>query len=383
MPESRNYTRSPLTYDRAEARPSARSARDVGSIVHEREPNMHLHPDNLRGLELSRIHSERHARERERMPSFTPNFAPARLAPPTPLDAASDAFRDRHDSVLPPSAHLTPQERLPSYFEAEDARPLNDTDFPPLRRMGRRTIADGPLPASSLRESWSPATTVDGLGDRERSYSPGDDHDTWDTMLTTIAPDTMLPSADSSFTSAAASASFSNSHPSSTSGSSTNSANSSRTHLTVPSEHAEERACVSDDDSDSDGSDYSEVDEQEEQRHRDNPYQGLANITNMARETDGSRFRETFHSFASRSSRPRAGSRETVSPTGAAHVASQDQELEQMREILERLARRDDIPEDFWISAGLTRTLAEPVERDSRERVERSLRDRVEGGARL
>jgi hypothetical protein len=43
---------------------------------------------------------------------------------------------------------------------------------------------------------------VDGLGDRERSLSPDD---SWDTMLTTIMPDNRLPSAESSFTSAAAS----------------------------------------------------------------------------------------------------------------------------------------------------------------------------------
>src|SRR5690606_26327942 len=52
--------------------------------------------------------------------------------------------------------------------------------------------------------------SVDGLGDRQRSLSPPDDNaenDTWETLLTTITPDEHLPSADSSFTSATASAS--------------------------------------------------------------------------------------------------------------------------------------------------------------------------------
>ncbi len=62
-------------------------------------------------------------------------------------------------------------------------------------------------------------------------------------MLSTIAPDTQLPTADSSFTSAAASASFSNSAGNTRS----NSAASSRTHITIPSPVAENatRPCVS------------------------------------------------------------------------------------------------------------------------------------------
>ncbi|KAF2100389.1 hypothetical protein NA57DRAFT_54480 [Rhizodiscina lignyota] len=144
--------------------------------------------------------------------------------------------------------------------------------LPPLRRMSRRNIADGPLPSSSLRETWSPvdAYSTSGLGDRERSFTPnGEDADGWDTMLSTIAPDTQLPSFDSSFTSAAASASASfsanRSNPASNSasnsisdGHSTSvSASSSRTHLTVPSPRimaqnliAAASACPSDSDSD-------------------------------------------------------------------------------------------------------------------------------------
>ncbi|ELR04592.1 hypothetical protein GMDG_06874 [Pseudogymnoascus destructans 20631-21] len=45
---------------------------------------------------------------------------------------------------------------------------------------------------------------VDGLGDRERSLSPGGDGE-WDTLLTTISPDPQPPSAGSSFASTSAS----------------------------------------------------------------------------------------------------------------------------------------------------------------------------------
>ncbi|KAK1048828.1 hypothetical protein LTR74_017462 [Friedmanniomyces endolithicus] len=60
-----------------------------------------------------------------------------------------------------------------------------------------------------LRNSWSPGSPVDGLGDRDRSPTPADQ---WEIMRSTITPDATLPSADSSFTSAAASESFGSVH---------------------------------------------------------------------------------------------------------------------------------------------------------------------------
>lgn len=56
-----------------------------------------------------------------------------------------------------------------------------------------------------LSNSWRPDSSVDGLGDRNRSPTPADG---WEIMRTTITPDATLPSADSSFTSAAVSQSF-------------------------------------------------------------------------------------------------------------------------------------------------------------------------------
>ena len=56
-----------------------------------------------------------------------------------------------------------------------------------------------------LSHSWLPDSPINGLGDRNRSPTPADG---WEIMRTTITPDATLPSADSSFTSAAASQSF-------------------------------------------------------------------------------------------------------------------------------------------------------------------------------
>ena len=54
-----------------------------------------------------------------------------------------------------------------------------------------------------------------------------------------------------------------------------------------------------------------------------------------------------------------------------------DPELEQMRGVLERMARRDDIPEEWWMSVGLVPSLpGRVVERMARERE----RARMEGG---
>ncbi|KAL8795700.1 MAG: hypothetical protein Q9195_001938 [Heterodermia aff. obscurata] len=79
------------------------------------------------------------------------------------------------------------------------------SEFPPLRRMGRRQRSP-----TAIRTSSPPPrhqSHVDGLGDRRRSFSS--EGDGWDTLLTTITPDERVPSVHSSFTSATASASAS------------------------------------------------------------------------------------------------------------------------------------------------------------------------------
>lgn len=414
VPESRNYTRGaseisaarnpPLSANRDRSPGFWRySGEDRNPFSYTRSPSAAEFPINPRNPPLPRAYGE--------LPAYTPNFAPAgyagsRDAPPTEVRlepfgfgsqgraAASDTrdgIRTSRVSLQRPSEVPLPRSEFVIIEDGEEeGSDTNAVGFPPLRRMGRRTIVDGPLPSSSLRESWSwsPATTVDGLGDRERSFSPVEDH--WETMLSTVAPDPHLPSVDSSFTSAAASASFSNSHPTSRSGSSnSNSASSSRTHLTVPSRHSPDelvaRVCET---SDEDSGEDTEPDDIEvrdisasrrassrnpslladEPPSRD-PYRYSRDLRNRSR--DASRFVRNFYSFTSRAG-PREGNISSTSfdddfRDADAHI--QDPELEQMRSILERLARRDDIPEEFWISAGLTPPMAERVERLQRERL--------------
>ena len=131
-----------------------------------------------------------------------------------------------------------PAELSPEYREAEAAylesietrlnlmRRLRDndllSDLPPLRRM---RAAPG-----------QPESHIDGLGDRERSFSPDDDQ--WETMLTTIQPDERVPSAHSSFRSTTATASSLSS----------NSASSSGTIITAPSTSTDAEFCLDDTD---------------------------------------------------------------------------------------------------------------------------------------
>ena len=108
-------------------------------------------------------------------------------------------------------------------------------DLPPLRRMDSQYEV---RPVAARREfrrgqrARAGQDVLDGLGDRQRSFSPDDD--TWETMLTTITPDERHPSAHSSFTTATASASSLSS----------NSATSSYgTRVTAPSTSTEIEAC--------------------------------------------------------------------------------------------------------------------------------------------
>lgn len=396
VPEPRSYSRRELSasppslppYEGSSARSYTRPVPDARSYVRP----FHLSLDDPRPL-----------------PALTPNFAPAAASRNASHDPADDVL----DRPQPASRfsrriseygarvnlHLARLEAGRSrWSEHHDNSDSDNSDgnavgFPPLRRMGRRTIADGPLPSSSLRESWSPATTLDGLGDRERSISPVDDH--WDTMQSSVAPDPLPPTADSSFTSAAASASFSNSHPSSRAGSSnSNSASSSRTHLTIPSRRQSTfdqflRACDTSEDESASDTEEEDVEERDATLRRlrslgsslhepppPNPYRYAGGVRERSRES--SAYVRSFYGEVTAGETERLPERRMADqfdgPADEAGAPEEDmtldQELRDARAILERLTRRDDISDEFWASVGLRRPLADRVERiQQRERL--------------
>jgi hypothetical protein len=194
-------------------------------------------------------------------------------------------------------------------------------DLPPLRRMGLRSIAE--IEANRLRER---AAHLDGLGDRDRSLSP-DGEGAWETMLTTLTPDPQLPSAGSSFASASAA----------TSASSTS--DSQGTSLTTMSSIHNETARVNavienvcdileDSDSSSVMSDTEAEDEEDIYELQDDHY-----------------------------ARPRRSYADVVASRVARHYgAAESDNWGGMQHIIRRLARREDIPDEWWAEAGLSRT---------------------------
>ncbi|KAK3710046.1 hypothetical protein LTR37_010477 [Vermiconidia calcicola] len=138
---------SEIILDRRRRRPAADENRDTSGLP-RRTP-----PESLRATTLPSPHGAADSR---------------RATLPTPPHDVSDD----HDSLFIP--------------ETSTARRSNRGSHP-------------------LSRSWHPESPVNGLGDRNRSPTPTDG---WEIMRATITPDATLPSADSSFTSAAASQSF-------------------------------------------------------------------------------------------------------------------------------------------------------------------------------
>lgn len=367
-----------------------------------------------------RAHEIRALMERDRRtPALTPGFAPAAVSRPTetaePRDArytsrVADFSPYRRARLTRTTRSRSPRGDMPPRQASgtdgrDDLNNINESTavaLPPLRRMGRRTVADGPLPPSGLG-NW--AATVNGLGDRDRSFSP-DDSAPWSTFHSTVVPDPVAPTAESSFASAAASASFSNSHPSSRAGSS-NSAASSQTHITIPSrQHSPPpnehfmRAC---DTSDEDTASDTEEEEMEElmlaplrrefhasHRHlpqpvdtrprridpSDLPRQTRYPWSVLERSRESSAYVRDFYTSnrSAVAARPRAdqldGPAEETANTAEDDAlppadfpnSPLDRELRDARSLLERLSRREDISDDFWASVGLTRSFAEPLE---------------------
>lgn len=133
-----------------------------------------------------------------------------------------------------------PAELTLEYREAEAAYLESvETRLNLMRRMRERDLSELP-PLHHMSRPFRDIVSatrghsrdnVDGLGDRERSFSPDDNQ--WETMLTTIQPDERIPSAHSSFTSATASSSSLSSSAVSSYG----------TLITAPSASTEVEAC--------------------------------------------------------------------------------------------------------------------------------------------
>ncbi|RLM01223.1 hypothetical protein CFD26_108432 [Aspergillus turcosus] len=255
----------------------------------------------------------------EHTAAFTPSFAPAvayhrRMSPPPQTRPSLSSF--------PPDG-----------FE------VVGTTVPLLRRVGQRSV-------NEANRTMHRDMTVDGLGDRQRSMSPDEDvsNDAWETLLTTITPDDNLPSANSSF----ASASASELNPSA----SAVSRNPPSSSQTLPSSLDSSAATV---------------------RMVLDPYPEYINPCDYPSSTDSDsasegdfnqlslwrRYRRRMHQMGtSRRSDDYYSTMSSHPPIPTISFAfsnsSTDPELQQMQAILNRLARRESIPDDWWAAAGLS-----------------------------
>lgn len=259
-------------------------------------------------------------RSPEHLP-YTPRFAPA-------VAYHSTISSQPHPDFI----------RLPPFPRLEG--PGGDTTGPtaPLLQRGVQRSAN-----RGSRQNHE--SVVDGLGDRQRSLSPDDEHDAWETLLTTITPDANPPSAETSFTSTSASGTADLSRrgtrrsPVTSSQTLPSSLDSSAATVPVVLDPYPEFLNPCDDQSLSDSGTESDSETSYRALYRRN------------RE----RLRRSHHLGigSTMSSQPPIP---TIS-VSFSH-ASADPELQQMQAILDRLSRREDIPDDWWAAAGLSRTMS-------------------------
>lgn len=164
----------------------------------------------------------------------------------------------------------------------------------------------------------------DGLGDRDRSLSPEGDG-VWDTLLSSITPDPQPPSVGTSFASTSAPASAA------TSQSTTNSAHSSHTSLAAPAPprmpNAEDfefdHPCES-------GGENSDTEGDDEESNENTLRRIERSYADVVAHTQSHRDDDTLEMFGT---------------------------VESMQRIVRNLARREDIPDEWWAQAGLSRSL--------------------------
>ncbi|KAI1133312.1 hypothetical protein F5Y10DRAFT_85854 [Nemania abortiva] len=185
---------------------------------------------------------------------------------------------------------------------------------------------------------------VDGLGDRDRSLSPGSDAGVWDTLQSTLTPDPQPPSVGSSFTSTAVSATTQ-----------VNGTDSVNTSMTTPNEETEPPCDPVLDNSASDGED--DIGAQPIVPSRDIIRYANAVIAERSRgfsrqSPESTDTRDPRRSYADVVAEPFS----RQSPESA--DTNDPEWLSGMHRIVQNLAQRVDIPDEWWLQAGLSRSMS-------------------------
>jgi hypothetical protein len=265
---------------------------------------------------------------------FTPGFAPARGVYRDLDPTSGDLINARVDSTANNGGGDLPDLETPPPETWE-------ASYPPLRRVGHLS----PRPYSFRH---------DGLGDRQRSpgSSGGDsnaEEDTWETLLTTMEEDENQPSAESSFTSAIASAS--------TSRRSDSASRSGRSSQTAATSFADldpvdaGQPCESDNELDEAPLDHDPSASTMIRRARIRHERHLPQSPSFHDERPAvGRMHETVASAERRAALAEERLRRIES-----HAAATEAELAQMQSFIDRLVRREDVPNELWEAAGLSR----------------------------
>ncbi|KAK4113842.1 hypothetical protein N656DRAFT_767545 [Canariomyces notabilis] len=254
-------------------------------------------------------------------------FLPRSRPPPEPYAYTLSNIRSTQAPNHPSrsatrSPGLLPSHRRPDESWLRDSATARDEHAPSDRVSSRRR---------SPRPSALGSSRLDGLGDRDRSLSP----EMWGTLQSTLTPDPQPPSVGSSFASAsAASAAAASQSTAGGAGSSRTSFTTTTLDTAAGDESTFEPPCESGcDNSDTEG------DEDDEMDQIDIPNFGLRAATRRS-------YADAARGGSSSNNNNAEDPLELLGGIGG------------MQRIVRTLARREDIPDEWWAEVGLSRTLS-------------------------
>ncbi|KAI0018746.1 hypothetical protein F4780DRAFT_781118 [Xylariomycetidae sp. FL0641] len=271
-----------------------------------------------------------------------PNFGPRRISPrasatrlSVPRDRRQLHMRSESDADIDglttqPASRQSASARSTPFIADSPPPLLSEGSTNPARRfVQERLVAILSSPtgrdhvrnrARHLEARGIRTRPLDGLGDRDRSLSPEGDG-VWDTLQSTLTPDPQPPSVGSSFAST---------------GAQSTAALSSNTSITNPDDDAEPPCDPVSDNSD---------DEDE----------GVGRAQDRRRRDSSRRPTPHLRSYADVAAESRSGQ---LSPEEAENPDIDRHWLSGMHRIVAGLASREDIPDEWWAEAGLSRSMS-------------------------
>ncbi|OAT08612.1 hypothetical protein BDBG_04870 [Blastomyces gilchristii SLH14081] len=424
-PSQDNETR--LDWPASSSYSSSQTRRDLGDQIPRTTALRYYSSPGGRRIRIPRESSLRF--EMLHPPSWSHSTERSRRSELSSDATANSRLESRLGEIVSFSPRFAPAYPPRSNERAMVSSDSYDPNMPLLRRVGHRSVAD-----TSDLDATRPRHIIDGLGDRDRSLSPGgdsqhDDEDShyhdhddddddddddepnmWESLFTTITPDQHLPSLDSSFTSATASASTAPSRNSANSSQSTlpsslgaNNSNPSRRPGVFPplesftdhNNHCDFFSSSEDSETEPDSdnehiptwrlmqyddpmpisSSVSAIDDairrsEQQQQLRRRYQENLLGITQTIRavvaETPANRNGD-HNTTTNINTSTNATSSFTSSSTTPTSInvsfgqSSSMGDLQQVQTIIDQLTRRQDIGDDWWAAVGLSRNLGRGV----------------------